>query len=109
MLHAALLLEYVEPLSLLRRIDRWLCPEGHCSVVTQEPVPGGAEVSGSGFKRLGILTGRMFLRKAEEVVAMAAEAGFRTMRQRAMTLPNGKSLVHSTFARSRWTENGHHE
>jgi ubiquinone/menaquinone biosynthesis C-methylase UbiE len=109
LVHAALLLEYVEPLSLLRRIHRWLSPEGTCSVVTQEPVPGGAEVSSSGFLSLGILAGRMFLRNAEEVVALAAEAGFRLMRQRATTLPNGKSLVNSIFEKSRRTESGHHE
>lgn len=109
LVHAALLLEYVEPLSLLRRIHRWLSPEGTCSVVTQEPIPGGAEVSGSGFRGLGILAGRMFLRKADEVVAMAAEAGFRLLRQRAMTLPNGKCLVNSIFEKPRWTESRHHE
>ncbi len=106
LVHAALLLEYVEPLSLLRRIHQWLSPEGICSVVTQEPIPGGAEVSSSGFNSLEILAGRMCLRSAEEVVALAAEVGFRLVRQRAMTLPNGKSLVNSIFEKARWTESG---
>lgn len=35
LVHAALLLEYVEPEPLFARMARWLAPGGTCSVVTQ--------------------------------------------------------------------------
>ena len=97
LVHAALLLEYVDPHALFRRIHRWLAPDGACSVITQDPLPGVAAVSDTGYESLQILSGRMILRNADEVAALAARAGFRLLHQRATTLATGKRLVSSLF------------
>ena len=100
LVHAALLLEYVDQVPLLRRIHRWLSPQGICSVITQEPSLGGAAVSTSEYKSLAVLAGRVSQRTAKEVVAMAGAAGFRLASQWPMTLPNGKTLVSSIFEKA---------
>jgi hypothetical protein len=68
-------------------------------VITQEPSPGVTAVSSSGYESLQVLAERMSLRDAEEVAMMAERAGFRRARRRAARLPNGKTLVHSIFAK----------
>jgi ubiquinone/menaquinone biosynthesis C-methylase UbiE len=99
LVHAALLFEYVEPLALFRRIHRWLSPEGLCSVVTQEPTPDVPAVSRTPYASLQTLHGRMRLRPADELAAVAGHAHLRLRRARAVKLPSGKTLVHSTFDR----------
>jgi hypothetical protein len=83
LIHGALLLEQVEPLPLLRRIEAWLGPSGVCSLVTQEPAGG--------------------LHAAGEIAALAEEAGFALASRRAMKLPSGKTLVSSLFDKARKT------
>jgi SAM-dependent methyltransferase len=100
LVHAALLLEYVDPVRLFRRVQAWLAPDGRCSVVTQEPMADVAEVSSTPYVSLQILGGRMSLRPAAEVVALAADAGLRLAHQRTVDLAGGKRLVGSTFERA---------
>ncbi|HSZ84097.1 MAG TPA: class I SAM-dependent methyltransferase [Polyangia bacterium] len=97
LVHAALLLEYVDAPSLFRRIYDWLSPNGACSVITQEPVPDVAAVSSTRYESLLRLAGRMSLRSAEEVASLAGLVGFRLVRKRAVRLPTGKILVSSLF------------
>lgn len=97
LIHAALLLEYVDQHALFRRIRQWLAPGGVCSVVTQDPTPGVASVSSTGYESLQALGSVMRLRTAEEVAGAADEAGLRLVRQRAVSLANGKRLVLSVF------------
>jgi SAM-dependent methyltransferase len=97
LVHAALLFEYVEPGALFRLIHRWLSPDGLCSVVTQEPTPDAPAVSGTPYVSLQALDGHMSLRTADEIAIVAGNAHLRLRRARAVKLPSGKTLVHSTF------------
>ena len=100
LVHAALLLEYVEPRSFFRRVFQWMSPEGTCSMITQEPTSGVPAVSNTGYDSLRRLSGRMTLRNAEEVVALAADAGLREVSRRSIEVSGGKILVSSTFKKS---------
>jgi len=101
LVHAALLLEYVDPLSLFRRVYEWLSPEGACSVISQEPMAGVPAVSATEYQSLQILSGQMVLRKAEEIATLADQAGLNLVSRRAADLPSGKSLVLSSFEKVR--------
>jgi SAM-dependent methyltransferase len=100
LVHAALLLEYVEPNALLRRIHQWLSPDGTCSLVTQDPAPGVGAVSSTGYESLQSLRHLIALRTAEEVAHLADHAGFRLVSRQAVRWPTGKSLTHSIFAKT---------
>jgi SAM-dependent methyltransferase len=97
LVHAALLLEYVEPAAFFRRIERWLAPDGICSLVTQEPAPGVPSVSATKYDSLQRLAACMTLRDADEVMRFAGEAGLQPLRRQTVTLPTGKRLVSSIF------------
>ncbi|HET6279803.1 MAG TPA: class I SAM-dependent methyltransferase [Polyangia bacterium] len=101
LIHAALLLEYVEPRSLLRRVLQWLSAEGTCSLITQEPMPGVAAVSSTGYESLRGLSSRIVLRNGEEVAALAVDAGFRLASRQTVRVPSGKILLSSTFEKTR--------
>jgi SAM-dependent methyltransferase len=97
LVHAALLLEYVDPVALFWRIHRWLSADGVCSVITQEPTPDIPDVTATRFDSLQLLRGRMSLRTAAEVEILADQAGLRLVRRRPVDLASGKRLVHSIF------------
>jgi SAM-dependent methyltransferase len=99
LVHAALLLEYVDPLSLFRRIHGWLAPRGACSVVTQSPSPDRPEVSDTRYRALQGLAGRMRLREPRQVAALAGQCGLRLARAQATMSVGGKDLVSSLFER----------
>ena len=97
LVHAALLLEYVDPLGLFRRILGWLAPGGACSIVTQDPAPGVPAVSETRHAAaLQPLAARMRVRDARQVTTLAAQCGLRLVRQDA-TPVGSKSLVSSVF------------
>src|SRR5579864_6234651 len=50
LIHAALLLEYVDPGLLFRRIHAWLAPGGICSMVLQRPSETQATVTPSRYR-----------------------------------------------------------
>jgi ubiquinone/menaquinone biosynthesis C-methylase UbiE len=104
LVHAALLLEYVDPASLFQRIYGWLSPHGVCSVVTQDPTPGIPSVSNTTYASLQLLAGRMSLRSADEVARLALESGLESVNHETVTLPGGKCLVNSIFKKSRGGE-----
>ena len=101
LIHAALLLEYVEPAPLFARLVRWLADGGPCSVVTQEPSASAPAVSETGYASLQTLTGHMSLRDAVDVAAAARHSGLRLVSTRTRELRGGKRLVHSLFRPSR--------
>jgi SAM-dependent methyltransferase len=103
LIHAALLLEHVEPLPLLRRIEAWLGPSGVCSLVTQEPTADQPAVTETPFASLRALAPHMKVRAAGEIAALADEAGFALGARRAVKLPTGKTLVSSLFDKARKT------
>lgn len=60
LIHAALLLEYVDPPSLFRRIYAWLSSDGVCSVITQEPMPDVEAISSTDMKAFRLFRGGCF-------------------------------------------------
>jgi ubiquinone/menaquinone biosynthesis C-methylase UbiE len=99
LVHAALLLEYVDPVPLFARVVRWLTEGGTCSVVTQEQRDGVPAVSDTGYTSLRPLAQHMVLRDIAEVVAAANSVGLQLISKRAVDLPGGKTLVNSLFQR----------
>ena len=97
LVYAALLLEYVNPISLFRRAHQWLSPEGYFSVVTQEPVAGLAAVSGSRYEILQSLSGTMILRSAKEIAVLGSREGFYLQSRRVLELPTRKTLTLQIF------------
>ena len=100
LIHAALVLEYVDPARLFERIVRWLDPQGACVTVTQTPVPGIAAVSCTGQDSLHLLSSTMTLRTPEQVEAMALRAGLRRCGARDVPLPGGKQFAVAEFRRA---------
>lgn len=98
-IHAALVLEYVDPAALFARIFRWLSPGGLCSVVTQEPAQHVGPVSNTGYASLQNLSGCMTVRPVNEVVTLAARAGFVLRSSRLVDLGTGKTFAYSLFER----------
>jgi SAM-dependent methyltransferase len=97
LVHVALLLEYIEPLSLFRRAHEWLAPGGACSVITQSPQPGVRAVTETGFRTIQLLTGKMRLRDERQVATLARQCGFSLLREPVATSVGGKILVCSVF------------
>jgi hypothetical protein len=100
LIHAPLLLEYVEPCALFARISGWLAPAGTCSVVTQEPSHTLPAVSHTGYASLRVLSDYMVVRSAADVASLARGAGLRLLTQDTVKLPSGKRLVRSCFAKA---------
>ena len=97
LIHAALLLEYVDPVALFRRVRGWLAPSGRLSVVIQEPVPGTPAVSTTRYESLRTLSGTMELRSAPEVASLGSREGFVCESRLALELPGGKVLTLMLF------------
>jgi SAM-dependent methyltransferase len=97
LVHAALIVEYVDPGALFGRIAGWLAPFGICSVVSQNPAAGVPSVSRTGYSSLHALDGCMTLHTANRIHAFAAGAGLDRVAVEAVGLPGGKSFAVSTF------------
>ena len=97
LVHAALLLEYLDPVALFRRVHQWLAPSGRFSIIIQEPLPGIAAVSGTAYQSLQTLSSTMSLRSAREVVSLGAREAFVCASSRALELPSGKILTQLLF------------
>jgi ubiquinone/menaquinone biosynthesis C-methylase UbiE len=98
LIHAALLLEYVDAAAFFRRVRRWLANEGVLSIVSQEPVTGLEPVSATKYESLQVLTDRMNLRTADEIERIGAAEGFARRSHRALHLASGKIFAHTCFA-----------
>jgi SAM-dependent methyltransferase len=99
LVHAALLLEYVEPRRLLQRIAGWLAPGGVCCIVTQEPTTAEPAVSETPYRSLRALGPHMRLHDAQTIAALAFDSGLRLVGGPLSRLVGGKTLVSSTFRR----------
>jgi SAM-dependent methyltransferase len=100
LIHAALLLEYVDPSPLFARISRWLSATGTLSLITQEPREGLPAVSDTGYASLRALSGHMVLRPGAAVAGLARGAGFRLVAHHDADLASGKRLVGLCFQKS---------
>jgi SAM-dependent methyltransferase len=101
LVHAALLLEYVDPAALLARVHGWLAPAGTCSIVTQEPAADLPAVSDTPYASLRALGPHMTLRPFQEITALAAGAGLVLAGRRKLKLATGKTLVSAAFDKAR--------
>jgi ubiquinone/menaquinone biosynthesis C-methylase UbiE len=93
LVHAALILEWVDAPRLLAKIRTLLAAGGVCTLVTQEPVSGVPAVSNTGVVSLQQLAGYITLRTAAEVSTLAAEAGLKVSSQQLVPLPGGKAFT----------------
>jgi ubiquinone/menaquinone biosynthesis C-methylase UbiE len=74
--HCALIFEYLEPSSLIKRIERWLRPGGVLVVVLQLPSPNSVKVTKTQFKSLKRLETIMRLVKPGHLKRLLDEVGF---------------------------------
>lgn len=99
LIQAALLVEYVDPVRLFRRVAGWLAVDGVCLVVSQEPAPDLPAVTATGFRSLEVLAGCLTLRTAAEIEALASLAGLRLVDRAGVSVASGKTLVRSLFTK----------
>jgi ubiquinone/menaquinone biosynthesis C-methylase UbiE len=96
LVHAALVLEYVQPDVALRRFAEWLAPGGTCSIVLQ--LPGGSAPEPAN-RAMQIISKAMHLVDPKELVTAAATHGLSKRREQVVPLKHGKSFWAGTFAR----------
>lgn len=101
LIHAALILEYVDSNSLLARIRAWLAPEGICCIVSQNPITGVAPVTRTRYESLRTLDGQMRLVDPDAVHAAAIGAGLEPRSSYTVNLPMGKSFAVTTLRKQR--------
>jgi hypothetical protein len=101
LIHAALLVEYVDTAALFRRAGHWLCENGVLSIVSQEPLSGVEAVSATQYESLRVLAGRMNLQRADEIERIGTREGYVLRSRRSLTLASGKVLMHSIFEAAR--------
>jgi SAM-dependent methyltransferase len=94
LVHVALLLEYVHPEVLVRRIAEWLADRGSCSVVLQLPGGEGPEPPS---RALRLIQKAMRLVPPAELEALFEQ--YRLARRRAWTVPlrGGRSFWAGVF------------
>jgi SAM-dependent methyltransferase len=97
LIHAALILEYVDSSALLRRVRRWLKPGGVLSVVVQLQSENKAAVTPTRFRSLAALAPIMRLLAPRDLEEQAREAGFDLVSSRTMELPTGKRFAAYVF------------
>jgi SAM-dependent methyltransferase len=100
LIHAALLVEYVDPEALFRRMSAWLASTGVCSIVWQNAAEGVDSVTRTARESLLTLDGHMFLRDPERLNLAAAQAGLARESIISVGLPRGKSFSAATFTKS---------
>jgi trans-aconitate methyltransferase len=96
LVHAALVVEYVDPRAVLPRVASWLAPGGAFSVVLQ--LPGGAPVP-AGSASLRAAAERMRLVPPEELRRLASEAGLVERRAFVVPLQAGRRLFTALYVR----------
>jgi SAM-dependent methyltransferase len=98
LVHAALLLEYLHPEVLVRKVAEWLADEGTCSVVLQLP---GGEGPQPPSKTMQIISKAMKLVSPDELTRLFEHYGLSRKRARTVPLRHGKSFWVAAFGRSK--------
>jgi SAM-dependent methyltransferase len=92
LVHAALVLEYVEWPSLLRRVVPSLRSKGTFSVVLQRPSPVSPAVTATPFTSLRSLEAMFHFVEPEALLAHACDAGLEPRHRGTEPLPSGKAF-----------------
>ncbi len=99
LIYAALVLEYVDPVPVLRNLKSICRPDGILATVLQLPSAQAASISDSPFASLDGLTPAMRLVSPEVLTGTASEAGFASLASRRISLASGKEFVAQVFQR----------
>jgi SAM-dependent methyltransferase len=96
MIHAALILEYVQPEVAVRRFAEWLAPGGACSVIVQ--LPGGTAPAPAN-RAMQIISKAMHLVEPAGLIALFEDQGMAKRREKIVSLKHGKSLWVGIFGK----------
>jgi ubiquinone/menaquinone biosynthesis C-methylase UbiE len=92
LVHAALVLEYVDPATVVEKASRWLRPGGVLSVVLQLPGESRDKVSETPFASLKSLESVMELVDPMRLQELAWKCGLSDSRSNTVSLESGKSF-----------------
>ncbi len=98
LVHAALILEYLHPEVLVRKIAEWLTPDGTCSVVLQLP---GGEAPAAPTKTMQLIAKAMKLVPPDELTRLFEHYGLHRKRAKTVPLRHGKSFWVGLFGRTK--------
>jgi SAM-dependent methyltransferase len=96
LIHAGLVLEYLQPAALAEQLGAWLAPRGSCQVVLQLP---GGEGPPAALPVLGLIERAAKLLPPHELTALLARHGLALRRSKTVPLRHGKSFWSGTFSR----------
>ena len=99
LIYAALVLEYVEPLAVLRNLGALCRPQGILATVLQLPSERNGAISDSPYTSLECLAPAMHLLSPDVLTVTAAQAGFTLVTARRIMLASGKEFVAQVFQR----------
>jgi len=97
LIYAALVLEYVDPLPVLRNLRALCRPQGILATVLQLPSARPTSISDSPFTTLQGLAAAMRLVSPDVLTGTAVEAGFAPVASRRIALASGKEFVAQVF------------
>ena len=97
LVHAALVLEYLHPEVLVRRVSEWLAEKGTFSVVLQ--LPGGVAPPAPS-RALQLIEKAMRLVPPEELTRLCEHYGLGLRRQKEVPLKHGKRFWLGVYARN---------
>jgi SAM-dependent methyltransferase len=101
LIYAALVLEYVDPVPVLRNLRAICRPEGILATVLQLASDRAATITDSPFASLQGLAPAMRLLSPGELTGTAVEAGFAPLASRRIALVSGKEFMAQIFQRRR--------
>lgn len=97
LVHAALILEYLHPEPLVRRIAEWLAPAGTCCVVLQLP---GGDAPAAPSKPMQLIQKAMKLVPPDDLTRLFEHYGLSRKRTRTVPLKHGRSFWVGVFGRA---------
>ena len=98
MVHAALLLEYIEWRPAVAKIAGWLKKDGVLSVVLQ--LPRGRMITPTRYKTIRLLRPKHRLVPPRQFLARARRTGLNPVYTREVSLPGGKRFLHAALTLS---------
>jgi SAM-dependent methyltransferase len=96
LIHASLVLEYMQPEVAVRRFAEWLAPGGVCSVVLQ--LPGGSAPAPVN-RAMQIISKAMHFVEPAELTRLMEEHGLAKRREKQVTVKHGKTFWLGVFGK----------